>query len=590
MRTHLCSAINEFSVGQTITVCGWARARRDHGGIIFIDLRDRSGLLQLVADPQHNAELFKIAETVRNEYVIRATGVARARPEGTINKNIKSGKVELLLSDLQILNATTPPPFLPDDEGIAEETRLKHRVIDLRGAQMQFNLRRRAAMATAARNWLAANDFIEIETPMLAPATPEGARDFLVPSRLQNGAFYALPQSPQLFKQLLMVAGFERYFQIVRCFRDEDLRADRQPEFSQIDIEMSFVEEDDVMDAMEELTCAVFAAAKIELSRPFPRMTHAEATRRFGIDRPDLRNPLELSEISDLMQDIEFKVFREPAKSDNGRVAALCLPNGAKLSRKNIDDLTEFVRRYGAKGLAHIKVDSIEKGSSGLQSPIVKFIPESVLMEILKRARAQDGDIIFFGAGREDIVNASMAALRDKLAREENLLQREWKPLWITDFPLFEYDYDNKKWNARHHPFTAPRDGDEQHIPNAPQNAFARAYDITMNGVEIGGGSIRIHSPQIQLNMLKALGIEEPAAYEKFGFLLSALKSGAPPHGGIAFGLDRMAAMATGAASIRDVIAFPKTQRGQCLLTNAPSTVPEEQLKELSIKLTKSTH
>ncbi|MGU9951458.1 MAG: aspartate--tRNA ligase [Gammaproteobacteria bacterium WSBS_2016_MAG_OTU1] len=583
MRTHLCGEVNNALLDQNITVCGWARTRRDHGGVIFIDLRDRGGILQLVADPTHDAAAFAVAESVRAEFVLQCEGVVRARPEGTVNKNLASGAVEVYLTRLTILNTAVPLPFAPDDSGVSEEARLRHRLIDLRGNYMQANMRRRSKMANAARTWLSARDFVEIETPMLAPATPEGARDFLVPSRLQAGAFYALPQSPQLFKQMLMTAGFERYFQIVRCFRDEDLRADRQPEFSQIDVELSFTDEEEVMQNMEEMTRAVFAAADVLLPPSIPRMTYAEAVDRFGCDRPDLRNPLELVDIGDLMKEVEFKVFRAPAQDENGRVAMLCLPGGSALSRKDIDDLTEYAARYGAKGLAYIKVESV--ADLKLQSPIVKFLPEEILPELLSRANAKDGDIIFFGAGREDIVNASLAAVRDKLGRDRNLLTDEWRPLWITDFPLFEYDYDAKKWHARHHPFTSPRAGDEQHLPHAPQKAHARAYDLTINGVEIGGGSVRIHSPQIQLDMLAALGMDEATATNQFGFLLNALRSGTPPHGGMAFGLDRMAAMAAGASSIRDVIAFPKTQRGQCMFTGAPTAADKTQLRDLHIRL-----
>lgn len=585
MRTHLCGEVNESLLGKTVSACGWARARRDHGGVIFIDLRDRSGVLQLVANPDNN-KVFATAETVRNEYVLRAVGTVCERPAGTTNDSLPSGKVEVRLSELEILNPALMLSFAPDDTGVSEEARLRHRLVDLRGGRMQANLRRRHAMTVAARQWLVENSFVEIETPMLAPATPEGARDFLVPSRLQAGAFYALPQSPQLFKQMLMAAGYERYFQVVRCFRDEDLRADRQPEFSQIDVELSFVDEETVMTAMEELTAAVFAAADVRLPRPFARMTYCEAVRRFGCDRPDLRNPLQLVDLGEVMKTTEFKVFRAPAEAADGRVAALRLPGGAALSRKDIDDLTAFVGRWGAKGLAYIKVEDRSRGAAGLQSPIVKFLSETALTEILNRSEAENGDLLFFGAGREDIVNASLAALRDKLGRERGLLIGDWRPLWITDFPLFEYDYEGKTWRARHHPFTAPRPGDECHLPHAPGRTFARAYDITLNGAEIGGGSIRIHSPATQLAMLAALGLDEATAHKRFGFLLAALESGMPPHGGIAFGLDRMAAMACGAPTIRDVIAFPKTQRGQCLLTGAPTAVDDNQLKELHLRST----
>ena len=580
MRTHLCGDIDKKLLDSTVVVCGWARTRRDHGGVIFIDLRDRGGVLQIVAAPD-NAEVFAVADRVRGEYVLRAEGIVRPRPDGAENETLATGGVELHLSALEILN-TAAAPLVSEDA--SEEVRLRNRVADLRGARMQDNLRRRHRMARAAREWLSARDFTEVETPFLAPPTPEGARDFLVPSRMHPGAFYALPQSPQLFKQMLMAAGFERYFQIARCFRDEDLRADRQPEFSQIDVEMSFTDEEEVIAQMEEMVCAVFAAADISLQTPFPRMTCGEAVRRFGSDRPDMRNPLELTEISDIVQDTDFQVFRAPAREKYGRVAALLLPGGGAMSRGDIDGLTEFVGRFGAKGLAYIKVESRAQGAKGLRSPIVKFLPETVLDEILQRANAKDGDIIFFGAGREDIVCASLAALRDKLARDANLLTQEWRPLWITDFPLFERDHDNGVWNARHHPFTAPRPADEMHLPDNPAAAFARAYDLVLNGAEIGGGSIRIHRADLQLKMLAALGMDESAARAKFGFLLAALESGAPPHGGIAFGLDRMAAIACGEDSIRDVIAFPKTQRGQCMLTAAPGDITPAQWRELHLR------
>lgn len=584
MRTHLCGEVDESLIGQTVSACGWVQSRRDHGGVIFIDLRDRSGVLQLVADPEAGAEMFANAETTRSEYVIRGTGEVRARPEGSENPNLSNGSVEVALSKLEILNPSRALSFAPDDEGVSEEIRLRHRIVDLRGAKMRTNLRRRYAMTKAARNWFGDNDFVEIETPMLARATPEGARDFLTPSRLQAGAFYALPQSPQLFKQMLMAAGFERYFQITRCFRDEDLRADRQPEFSQIDVEMSFADEAEIMKDMETMACAAFAAGGTELPQPFPRMTFAEAMSRFGNDRPDLRNPLELTDVQDIMKQTDFKVFREPADDENGRVAALRLPGGGALSRGEIDNLTEYVGKYGARGLAYIKVENKDDLAAGLRSPIVKFLPPEVLTEILSRTGAENGDMIFFGAGREDIVNASLSALRDKLGRDSNLLADKWCPLWVTDFPLFERDYDNNVWHARHHPFTSPREGDEELLPDSPGKAQARAYDMILNGVEIGGGGIRNHRPDVQLRVFAALGMDETQAREQFGFLLTALESGAPPHGGIALGLDRMAAMACGAESIRDVIAFPKTQRGQCLLTGAPSEIEAEQLRELHLR------
>ena len=571
-------------LGRRVAVCGWAKTRRDHGGVIFIDLRDRAGVLQLVASPE-DADVFAAAESVRAEYVLRGEGEVRRRPEGAENPAIPSGEVEVALSSLTILNAAAPPPFLPEDsDSVSEEIRLRHRLLDLRGERMQNNLRLRAKMAAAARDSLVRQDFLEVETPMLAAPTPEGARDFLVPSRMHRGDFYALPQSPQLFKQMLTAGGVERYFQFVRCFRDEDLRADRQPEFSQIDAEMAFVGEDDVMAAMETMATAAFAAAGVVLPSPIPRMTCAEAETRFGDDRPDLRNPLELCDIGDLAMRTEFKVFRAPAEADDGRTVAMRLPGGGTLSRKEIDDLTSFVGRFGAKGLAYIKVENRARGAEGLHSPIVKFFPPEVLEEMLQRVGAEDGDMLFFGAGREDIVGASLSALRDKLGRERGLLQEGWRPLWIVDFPLFELERESGRWHARHHPFTSPKEGDEKYLPDNPGRARARAYDLTLNGVEIGGGSVRIHSPSLQLKMLSALGMDEDAARRRFGFLLSALESGAPPHGGMAFGLDRMAALAAGAESIRDVIAFPKTQRGQCLLTGAPSAADAGQLRELHIR------
>ena len=583
LRDILCGKVTE--VGRRFRVCGWAHRRRDHGGVIFIDLRDRSGLLQVVADPQQDARLFAVAEKVRNEFVLQVSGVVRPRPPGTVNPNLETGQVELLAEELQILNAAVPPPFSPADEPPSEEVRLRHRIVDLRRESMQRNLRLRHNICKAARKFLDGENFTEVETPILTRATPEGARDFLSPSRMQPGEFYALPQSPQLFKQMLMAAGVDRYYQFARCFRDEDLRADRQPEFSQIDIEAAFAEEADIRKLSEGMICAVFReAADVSLPSPFPQIAWAETMRRFGTDRPDLRNPLELAELTDVAKRCEFKVFRAAADSTGGRVAALRVPGGADLSRKDIDGLTEFVGGFGAKGLAYIKYAGGE-----LQSPIVKFLTEGERAEIASRAGAEDGDIVFFGAGREDVVNASLAGLRERLGAERNLLKGEWAPVWVVDFPLLEYDADARTWSARHHPFTAPREGDEAKIASAPGEAMARAYDMVLNGAEIGGGSVRAHRAEVLLGTLAALGMDEAAARGRFGFLLSALESGAPPHGGIAFGLDRIAAMLAGAASIREVIAFPKTQRGLCPLTGAPSAAGEGQLRELGLRLAEGT-
>ena len=595
MRDHLCGEVTE--VDKQVVVCGWAHRRRDHGGVIFIDLRDHSGLLQVVADPQQGADIFARAETVRNEFVLQVRGKARPRPPGTVNPNLPTGKVELLAEDLQVLNAAAPPPFSPADDPPSEEVRLRHRVVDLRRESMQRNLRLRHAVCKAARGYLDGKGFVEVETPILTRATPEGARDFLAPSRMQPGEFYALPQSPQLFKQMLMAGGMDRYYQFARCFRDEDLRADRQPEFSQIDIEMAFADEEDIRALSEEMIAAIFREAGVQLPSPFPQITWADAMRRFGTDRPDLRNPLELVELTDVAAKCEFKVFRAAADAPGGRVAALRLPGGADLSRKDIDGLTEFVGNYGAKGLAYIKYAGGET-----QSPIVKFLAEGELAEITARAGAGDGDIVFFGAGREDITNAALAALRDKLGAQRNLLTggttgggaggsgggsgAGWAPVWVVDFPLLEYDADARTWSARHHPFTAPREGDEEKISSAPGEALARAYDMVVNGAEIGGGSIRAHRAESLLSTLSALGMDEASARERFGFLVSALESGAPPHGGIAFGLDRIAAMLAGAGSIREVIAFPKTQRGLCPLTGAPAAAGEGQLRELGLRVT----
>jgi aspartyl-tRNA synthetase len=578
MRTHYCGELNAALVDRTVTLCGWAHRRRDHGGVIFIDLRDREGLAQVVCDPDR-AAAFGVAERVRNEYVLRVTGKVRRRPAGTVNPELRSGEIEVLAHEVEILNPSAPPPFQLDDDNLSEITRLTHRVIDLRREQMQKNLRLRYRVAMAVRDYLDAHGFIDIETPMLTRSTPEGARDYLVPSRVHPGEFFALPQSPQLFKQLLMVAGFDRYYQIVKCFRDEDLRADRQPEFTQIDIETSFLGEREIQDLMEGLVRQVFRdVLGAELPQPFPRMPYAEAMARYGVDKPDLRIPLELTELTDLMKTVEFKVFRQAAELAGGRVAALKV--SCELTRKEIDDFGPFVATHGAKGLAYIKVNP-----DGLQSPIVKFLPADVLQQIVERTGAKPGDTIFFGADKAAIVNAALGALRVKIGQDKGLVTKEWRPLWVVDFPMFEWDEEGKRWSAMHHPFTAPRDGHEDLIATDPSRAVAKAYDMVLNGWEIGGGSVRIHRAEVQAKVFKALGISDDEAGAKFGFLLDNLQYGAPPHGGIAFGLDRLVTLMAGAESIRDVIAFPKTQRAQDLLVHAPSPVDEKQLRELGIRL-----
>ena len=585
MRTNYCGFINTQYLDQTVTLYGWVHRRRDHGGVIFIDLRDREGLVQVVCDPD-NATTFHSAEKIRNEFVLKISGRVRHRPEGTVNPHLVSGEVEVLVQSIEILNASLTPPFLMDDEHLSETVRLEHRYLDLRRPQMQANLRLRYKVAMAVRVFLDQHGFIDIETPMLTKSTPEGARDYLVPSRVNAKHFFALPQSPQLFKQLLMVAGFDRYYQITKCFRDEDLRADRQPEFTQIDIETSFLGENEIMALMEEMIRGLFSSVmKIELPNPFPRLTHAEAMLRYGSDKPDLRVPLELTELTDVMQTVEFKVFREAAQKPGGRVAALCVPGGGGLSRKEIDDYTSFVAIYGAKGLAYIKVNALEKGLEGLQSPILKFLPEAAVKVILERTGAKDGDLIFFGADKAKVVNEALGALRAKVGHERGLSEPGWKPVWVVDFPMFEWDEEENRWQALHHPFTAPADGHEYLLESEPGKALSKAYDMVLNGSEIGGGSVRIHRQEVQSKVFRALNIGADEAQEKFGFLLEALQYGAPPHGGIAFGLDRVVTMMTGAESIRDVIAFPKTQRAQCLLTHAPSTVDEKQLRELHIRL-----
>jgi len=584
MRTHYCGELSAANLDQIVTLAGWVHRRRDHGGVIFIDLRDREGLAQVVCDPDR-AEAFATADRARSEYVLKITGKVRRRPEGTVNPNLRSGEIEVLAHEVEVLNPSLTPPFQLADDNLSEAVRLQYRVLDLRREQMQKNLRLRYKVTMAVRKALDALGFIDIETPMLTRSTPEGARDYLVPSRVHPGEFFALPQSPQIFKQLLMVAGFDRYYQIVRCFRDEDLRADRQPEFTQIDIETSFLGEDEIRAMMEKMIRAMFKETlDIDLPDPFPRMTWAEATGRYGSDKPDLRVPLELTELTDLMKSVEFKVFRGAADMAGGRVAALRVP-GAELSRKEIDDYTQFVSIYGAKGLAYIKVNDKSKLPEGLQSPIVKFLTVEALAHILERTKAQNGDVIFFGADKAKVVNDSLGALRVRLGHEKGYAEKGWRPLWVVDFPMFEYDEAEKRWSAMHHPFTSPKDGHEDLLATDPGKAVAKGYDMVLNGSEIGGGSVRIHRAEVQAKVFKALGISDEEAQAKFGFLLENLQFGAPPHGGIAFGLDRIVAMMTGAESIRDVIAFPKTQRAQCLLTHAPSPVDEKQLRELGLRL-----
>ena len=586
MRTHYCGQLNAGLTDQTVTLCGWAHRRRDHGGVIFIDLRDREGLAQIVCDPDR-PDMFATAETVRNEFVLKVTGKVRRRPAGTENANLASGEIEILCHELEVLNPAVTPPFQLDDENLSENVRLTHRVIDLRRPQMQRNMMLRYKTARAFRRFLDDNGFIDIETPMLTKSTPEGARDYLVPSRVHPGQFFALPQSPQLFKQLLMVAGYDRYYQITKCFRDEDLRADRQPEFTQVDIETSFMTEDQITALMEEMIRIVFKQAlDVDLPNPFPRMRYAEAMHRFGSDKPDLRVTLELVDVTDVMGDVAFKVFSGPATS-GGRVAALRVPGGVNLSRGEIDGYTEFVKIYGAKGLAYIKVNDASKlNEEGLQSPIVKNLHEPALKAVMERTAAQSGDLIFFGADKTKVVNDALGALRIKLGHEKGYLNgKAWEPLWVVDFPMFEYDEEARRWNACHHPFTSPKDGHEEYLKTDPGKCLAKAYDLALNGWEIGGGSVRIHKADVQAKVFEALGIGDEEQRIKFGFLLDALRYGAPPHGGLAFGLDRIVTMMTGAESIRDVIAFPKTQRAQCLLTDAPSNVDEKQLRELHVRL-----
>ena len=588
MRSHYCGELNSSHTDQEIELSGWVHRRRDHGGVIFIDLRDREGITQIVFDPDR-AESFAIADSVRNEFVIKITGKVRARPEGTVNPDMATGEIEILGYSIEVLNKSKTPPIQMDDEHVHDDIKLRYRYIDLRRPAMQRNLRLRSQVAKEMRNFLDDRGFLDIETPMLTKATPEGARDYLVPSRTHPGSFFALPQSPQLFKQLLMMSGMDRYYQIVRCFRDEDLRADRQPEFTQLDIETSFMNEDEITGMMEEMMITLFKnVLDVDLPSPFPRMTYAEAMERFGSDKPDLRNPLELIDVSDLMKEVEFKVFSGPANMENGRVATLHVPGGSKLSRKQIDDYTKYVSNYGARGLAYIKVNDVAAGAEGLQSPILKFLPEEVAASIVERTKAKDGDLIFFGADKTKVVNDALGALRNKVAQDLELLEGEWAPLWVVDFPMFDYNEDEKRWDSLHHPFTAPDTDDIDSIKENPGKTLSRAYDMILNGTELGGGSIRIHDAAMQSSVLELLGIDEEEAQEKFGFLLDALEYGCPPHGGIAFGLDRTIMLMAGCDSIRDVIAFPKTQSASCLLTSAPSVAGSRQLKELGIKLVKS--
>jgi aspartyl-tRNA synthetase len=586
MRSHYCGKVTEEFLDQEVTLCGWVNRRRDHGGVIFIDLRDREGLVQVVFDPDR-AEIFELAERVRNEYVLRVTGRVRLRPEGTANPELTSGQIELLALDLDLLNASETPPFQLDDTGVNDDLRLQYRYVDLRRDEMQHNMRLRTRVTRYIRDYLDDHNFWDIETPMLTKATPEGARDYLVPSRTHPGNFFALPQSPQLFKQMLMMSGIDRYYQIVRCFRDEDLRADRQPEFTQVDIETTFMDEQAVMSITEDMIRGLFREAlDVELPNPFPRMVHKEAMLRYGSDKPDLRIPLELVDLADVMKDVEFKVFSGPANDPEGRVVVLRLPGGAELSRKDIDNYTDYVGRYGAKGLAWIKVNDVTAGRDGLQSPIVKFLPDEALAAIIEKTGSCSGDLLFFGAGDATIVNESIGALRVKLGIDNNLVEEGWRPLWVVDFPMFEKDSQGG-WTALHHPFTSPSVDSVEAFKADPGAALSRAYDMVLNGTELGGGSERIYKMDMQKAVFEVLGISEQEAEDKFGFLLSAMKYGCPPHAGIAFGLDRLIMLMAGANTIRDVMAFPKTQTAACPLTSAPAPVTNKQLRELNLRLRK---
>jgi aspartyl-tRNA synthetase len=587
MRSIYCGEPNESNLDQEVTLCGWVHRRRDHGGVIFVDLRDHTGLLQVVFDPD-TEETFATAESVRNEFVLQVQGRVRRRPEGTVNPDMPTGQVEVLGKTLTVLNAAETPPFQLDDQDVQEETRLRYRYIDLRRPEMQEKIRLRARITHSMRSFLDSHGFIDVETPILTRSTPEGARDYLVPSRTHTGEFFALPQSPQLFKQLLMMSGMDRYYQIARCFRDEDLRADRQPEFTQLDIETSFLSEDEIMSLTETMVRELFSdVLDVTLPDPFPRMTYAESMLRFGTDRPDLRIPLELVDLGDVMKSVEFKVFAGPANDPEGRIAALRVPGGAGISRKDIDGYTNYVSQYGARGLAYIKINDVQAGRDGLQSPILKFLPDDVVEAIVARTAVENGDLVFFGADRATIVNESLGALRVRLGHDLGMIEGDWEPVWVVDFPMFERDTKSNRWMALHHPFTAPKNDDPAALAADPGASLSRAYDMVLNGTELGGGSIRIHRTDLQEAVLQLLGIGEQEAQDKFGFLLDALRHGCPPHGGLAFGLDRLVMLMTGASSIREVMAFPKTQTAACPLTQAPSSVAPGQLIELGIHLHK---